>query len=110
MNEKTDTQAASVHPIVTPRVLTLRLKTKWWEQIARGEKTVELRLATDYWRKRLIGREYDEIHIWKGYPPKTDTSKLLRRKWECVAKETVLHEEFGDKPVEVFCISVGTSV
>ena len=105
-----EAQAASVDPLVTPRVLTLRLKSKWWEQIASGEKTVELRLATDYWRKRLIGREYDEIHIWKGYPPKTDTAKLLRRKWECVAKETILHEEFGDKPVEVFCISVGTSV
>jgi hypothetical protein len=55
-------------------VLTLRLKAKWWDKIASGEKTVEMRLANDYWRKRLIGRHYDEIHIWKGYPPKTDSS------------------------------------
>lgn len=93
-----------------PRILTLRLKAKWWDQIASGKKTVELRLASDYWRKRLIGRCYDEIHIWKGYPPKTDTTKLLRRKWQMVAKETIVHEEFGAKPVEVFCISVGSSI
>jgi hypothetical protein len=93
-----------------PRILTLRLKAKWWDKIASGEKTVELRLATDYWRKRLIGQHYDEIHLWKGYPPKTDTSKLLRRKWECVARETIVHPEFGPDPVEVFCISVAKDV
>jgi len=89
------------------KVLTLRLKRKYWDQIASGEKTVEFRLATDYWRKRLVGRHYDEIHIWCGYPPKSETTKLLRRKWQMVAKETIVHEEFGLEPVEVFCISVG---
>ena len=95
---------------MSKRVLTLRLKGKWWDQIASGEKTVELRLATDYWRKRLIGREFDEIHIWRGYPSRSDVSKLLVRKWEGVAKEIVLHEEFGPDPVEVFCISVGSVI
>ena len=93
-----------------PRILTLRLKGKWWDQIASGEKTTELRLATDYWRKRLIGRHYDEIHIWLGYPPKTETDKLLRRKWRLVSKETVLHEEFGATPVEVFAIDVSETI
>lgn len=92
------------------KILTLRLKAKWWHQIASGEKTVELRLATVYWRKRLIGRHYDEIHLWLGYPPKTDTSKLLRREWRLIAKERVLHEEFGPHPVEVFFIDVGKAV
>lgn len=89
------------------RILTLRLKTKWWDQIAIGAKTVELRLATDYWRKRLVGQHYDEIHLWKGYPPKTQTEKLLRRKWRMIAKERILHEEFGPEPVDVFVIDVG---
>ena len=92
------------------RILTLRLKGKWWHQIKSGEKTVELRLATDYWRKRLIGREYDEIHIWHGYPESTATEKLIVRKWTCVAKETVKHEEFGPEPVEVFVIDVSKEV
>lgn len=88
------------------RVLRLNLKGKWWDQIAAGEKTVELRLATPYWRKRLVGRTYDEIHLLKGYPPKSDTSKLLVRKWRMVTAETVVHEEFGPEPVEVFVIDV----
>ena len=92
------------------KVLTLRLKAKWWNQIKDGTKSVELRLATDYWRKRLIGREYDEIHLWCGYPPKSDTSKLLRRRWRLVAKERILHAEFGPEPVEVFCIDVGEAI
>ena len=92
------------------RILTLRLKAKWWHKIKSGEKTVELRRATDYWRKRLIGRHYDEIHLWLGYPPRTDTTKLLRRKWELVAKERVQSDEFGPDPVECFVISVSKPI
>jgi len=89
------------------RILRLNLKRKWWEQIRDGVKTVELRLATDFWRKRLIGKHYDEIHLCLGYPKRDDESRTLRRKWRGVAKETVLHEEFGNSPVEVFAIDVG---
>lgn len=90
--------------------LILHLKRKWWEQIRDGTKTVELRIANDYWRKRLVGREYDEIHLWLGYPKKSDKSKLLKRKWRCIAKETVVHEEFGNNPVDVFVIDVGEGI
>ena len=61
------------------RILTLRLKSKWWTRIKLGDKTEELRLATDYWRKRLVDREYDEIHIWLGYAKKTDLGRLIPR-------------------------------
>ncbi len=91
---------------MTAKVLTLRLKAKWWDQIASGAKTAELRLVTDYWKKRLVGRSYDEIHIWKGYPPKTDTSKLLVRPWRGVTTDSIVHEEFGPNPVDVFFIPV----
>lgn len=87
-------------------VLVLHLKGKWWDEIASGRKTVELRLANEYWRKRLIGRHYDEINLWRGYPPSTDRSKLLRRKWRLVTLCTVVHEEFGVNPVDVFVIDV----
>jgi dsRNA-specific ribonuclease len=92
------------------RILVLRMKARWWDEIASGSKSVELRLQTEYWRKRLIGREYDEIHLWKGYPPKTQTQLLLRRKWASVVESQVVHEEFGPKPVAVFCIDVSESV
>jgi hypothetical protein len=88
-------------------VLTLHLKQKWWEQIRDGVKTVELRHATEYWRRRLVGKSYDEVHLYCGYPKRGDTSKLLVRKWTGIAKETILHEEFGDKPVDVFVIGLG---
>jgi len=89
------------------KVLRLHLKRKWWEQIKSGEKTVELRLATDYWRKRLVGRVYDEAHVYLGYPKKGDESKVVRKRWTGIAKETVLHEEFGDEPVDVYVIGLG---
>lgn len=88
------------------RVLTLNLKSKWWHQIHNGEKNVELRRATEYWRKRLVGRTYDEIHLLLGYPQKGDESKLLRRKYTHWTFASVLHEEFGPKLVDVFVIDV----
>ena len=92
------------------RILRLNLKRKSWEQIRDGNKTVELRRATDYWRERLVGREYDEIHLCLRSPKRGDETHILRRKWRLVAKEVVLHEEFGPEPVEVFCIDVGCAV
>jgi len=88
------------------RILHLHLKKKYFDQIASGEKTLEFRRATDYWRKRLIGRSYDEVWLYLGYPKRGDESKIIKRRWSLVAKETILHEEFGDEPVEVFCISI----
>jgi len=91
-------------------ILTLHLKQKWFDQIASGDKTVELRLATNYWRKRLIGRTYDEIHLYCGYPKKGDTEKRFVRKWNGVSRERVLHEEFGAHQVDVFMIDVSKKV
>jgi len=88
------------------RILLLRLKSKWWDEIASGRKTVELRLRTEYWQKRLVDKKYDEIQIWKGYPPGTETEKLLRRKFSGVVETSITHEEFGPDPVEVFEIDV----
>lgn len=92
------------------RVLTLRLKEKWWNQIKCGEKTEELRVATDYWRKRIVGREYDEIHLWMGYPPKTDVHRLIRREWDGYEERVIVHEEFGDEEVVVLAIDVSQPV
>jgi len=92
------------------KTLRLNLKRKWWEQIRDGKKTVELRHAKEYWRKRLEGRQYDEIHLCLGYPKRNDWDRILRRKWTMIEKKTVLHEEFGDKPVDVFVIDVSQTV
>jgi len=87
--------------------LVLHLKRKQWEQIRDGIKVYEYRRATDYWKKRLVGREYDEVHLLLGYPKRGDTSRLLRRRWNGVATGVhVLCEELGDKFVRVFGINV----
>lgn len=93
-----------------PRILTLRLKRRWWDEIQSGRKNVELRLRTEYWQKRLVGRQYDEIHLWPGYPPKTATHLLLRRRWTGVVEKTITHEEFGLSPVDVFEIDVSGEI
>lgn len=92
------------------KILTLHLKKKWWDKIASGEKTIEYRLATQYWLKILMGKDYDEIHLWLGYPKKTDREKLIIRKFTRVWFDRILHEEFGIEAVDVFCIEVGVVV
>ena len=93
------------------RVLHLNLKGKWFDLIASGEKTEELRRATVRWKRRLAGRDYDEIHLKRGYPAKADyATKRLIRKWTGVTKRTIVHEEFGGDPVEVYVIDVSQEV
>lgn len=92
------------------KILHLNLKKKYFDQIKAGTKTIELRLATDYWRERLVGRCYDEIHLKCGYPKKGDTTRIIKRKWTLIAKERVLCEEFGSEPVEAFVIDVSRKI
>lgn len=92
------------------RILTLRMKARWWNEIASGSKSLELRLRTDHWNRFLADRTYDEIHLWCGYPPKSRTDLLLRRKWVSVTACDVVHEEFGPDPVAVWAIDVSVPV
>ncbi|MBK8037680.1 MAG: ASCH domain-containing protein [Verrucomicrobiaceae bacterium] len=93
------------------RILTLRLKEGWWRQIQQGLKSAELRLNTPFFRKQLIGREYDEIHLWLGYPPKTDTTKRMRFAWRGVADlPQVIHPHFGPQPVDLLAIDLSAPI
>lgn len=49
------------------RILHLTLKKKWFDQIAKGTKTIEYRENKPYWVIRLEGKCYDEIHFRNGY-------------------------------------------
>jgi len=95
---------------MSAKILRLNLKRKWWEEIRDGGKTKELRKATDYWRKRLVGRHYDEIHLCLGYPKKGDAERVLRRKWRGYAELHIAHEEFGSEPVDLFAIHVAEEI
>lgn len=86
--------------------LHLNLKGKYFDQIANGTKTEEYRLYNDYWRKRLIDREYDGIVIKRGYPRRDDMTRTLERLWRGWKLKTIQHPHFGDRPVQVFAIRV----
>lgn len=90
----------------SPRILHLALKGEYFDQIAVGTKSHEYRLHTPYWAKRLIGREYDEIHITRGYPAANDESRRLRRKWAGYQVQMLTHPHFGPEPVRVYAIDV----
>lgn len=47
------------------RILHLPVKKIYFDQIKSGKKLDEYRLVTEYWKKRLEGRDYDEGHCCK---------------------------------------------
>ena len=49
------------------KILHLNLYRKYFDAIAGGTKTIEYREKTDYWKKRIEGREYDIIKFRNGY-------------------------------------------
>ncbi len=88
------------------KILRLNLKRKWFEQIKSGIKNEEYRLVNDYWRKRLVGREYDEIHLCLGYPKAGDEFRMIKRKWAGFTVGMVMSSEYGGMPVNCFKIDV----
>ncbi len=86
--------------------LHLNLKKKYFEQIKSGEKEYEFREITPYWRKRLTGKTFKKIIIKWGYPKRGDPDKTLIRPWKGVVIKTIIHEHFGNKPIQVFAIKV----
>lgn len=89
-----------------PKILHLHVKSEYFDQIKSGEKIYEYREVKEYWKKRLLYREYDEIHIKNGYPKRNDMKNTIRRPWNGFVVKPIIHKEFGEKPVPVFCIKV----
>lgn len=91
------------------KTLHLNLKTEYFDQIKAGIKKLEFRLVTEFWKKRLEGREYDNILIKKGYPNKTDIDRIMEFKWSGAIKQKLTHPHFGDDAVEVYAIILEVS-
>ena len=49
------------------KILHLNLYRKYFDAIADGTKTTEYRNKTDYWKRRIEGKEYDIIKFRNGY-------------------------------------------
>lgn len=88
------------------KTLTLPLKREYFDAIRAGTKAEEYRLCTPHWRKRLEGREYDQIVLTLGYPARADHARRIVRPWRGFTIKTITHPHFGAQPVEVFAINV----
>lgn len=86
--------------------LHLNLKGEYFDAIKSGEKVEEFRLCTNYWRKRLMGRDYDGIEIHRGYPKRGDLERTICRTYKGWTIKTITHPYFGGSPVSVFAIVV----
>lgn len=86
--------------------LQLALKSGYFEDVKSGIKHEEFRLYNDYWKKRLIGRNYENLILTKGYPKRTDESRIMRFKYCGYTVKTITHHHFGRKPVKVFAIHI----
>ena len=91
--------------------LILHVKKEYFDEIKSGYKRYEYRLRTEYWKKRLVRREYSGIQIFCGYPKKGDASRVIRRKWTGCEPGLIRHKHFGNlfaAPVEIFAIDVSS--
>lgn len=88
------------------KTLRLALKAEYFGYAAAGTKLYEYRLANPYWRKRLIGKEFDQIVLTLGYPRNDQNDRILRRPWRGYKMKKIVHREFGSKPVIVFAIRI----
>ncbi|MDK9790127.1 ASCH domain-containing protein [Vibrio sp. D431a] len=88
------------------KILHLNLKKQYFEDIRDKTKSHEFRLYNDYWKKRLEGRDYDEIHIKMGYPKSDDYSRIVVRPYLGFEVKTIVHEFFDNVPTKVFAIRV----
>lgn len=89
-----------------PGTLRLPVKAQYFNEIKDGSKVFEFRLTTPYWRRRIEGREFAEVHITLGYPKAGDITKTVVRPWRGYELQTILHPHFGVEPVEVIAIRV----
>lgn len=86
--------------------LQLAVNGEYFDQMKSGEKKFEYRLLNDYWRKRLVNREYDRLIITRGYPRTDDSDRRIDVPYQGYKVQSIIHKHFGPDPVNVFAIKV----
>ncbi len=67
--------------------LYLTLRRRWFDEIAAGTKTVEYREMTPYWQRRIVGRQYDEVHFRNGYRQDSPFMRVEYRGWKRTVRD-----------------------
>lgn len=86
--------------------LQLALKAEYFDEIKAGTKLFEFREYNEYWKKRLVDKHYKKLIITKGYPKKTDDSKIMTFDYIGYEIQTIQHKHFGSNPIKVFAIKI----
>ena len=91
------------------KILHLNLKGEYFDAIKNGTKLFEFREYNSYWKKRLIGIDYDEVHFKRGYPKSGDLEKIIISNYMGYELRDIRHKHFGNESpsqpqIKVFAI------
>lgn len=67
------------------KTLHLTLFRRWFDAIARGEKTEEYRAINPFWEKRLRGKTFDVVQFRNGY---AKDAPVMRVEWRGLKEST----------------------
>lgn len=84
----------------------MHVKGQYFEEIKSGKKPEEYRIYNTYWYARLNKKIFDEVHVLKGYPKKTDLTRKIVFPWNGYRIKQFVHKEFAEQPVIVYAIKL----
>lgn len=88
------------------RTLILSVNCLDFDRIAVGKKAFEYRPMNIYWKKRLVGRDYDKLVLTRSFPAANATANRLELAWCGYEVQTITEPHFGNAPKPVFAIRV----
>ena len=92
------------------KILYLSLKEKWYRLIESGVKKEEYRVYNDYWKKRLIGKEYTHVQFTLGYPKRDDYSRRMTFTLNGIEHQEGKEEWGAEKGVKYFVLKIGDRI
>jgi hypothetical protein len=89
------------------KTLFIVIKKTYFDQIKSGQKKEEYRSVTEYWKKRIVGREYSHIIFQVGYSKTAERMKVVYNGYH---ERFLTHAHFGNKEVKVYALRLGAIV
>ena len=76
--------------------LHLVLTFYWFDEIAIGNKTIEYRENKEFWRKRILEKDYDRVIFHRGY-----TSEIIIADMDSVDLGECPYEDWDDTYIRI---------
>ena len=84
-------------------ILNLVVTKKYFELLQSGKKNFEYRLATKYWKSRLLNRKYNIVRFRNGYKK---NSPVLNREFKRCERTRCIYP-ITNKMEDVYMIALG---